>query len=73
MKSQAQCSLRVLLPTAFFSEGEKVPKADEGALALAEQWTIFMNGRVETIENSQLRREDRPLIRLSAPSPPQET
>ncbi|HSY47220.1 MAG TPA: hypothetical protein VLC46_00245, partial [Thermoanaerobaculia bacterium] len=47
--------------------------ADEGALALAEQWTIFMNGRVETIENSQLRREDRPLIRLSAPSPPQET
>jgi len=22
-----------------------VPKADEGALVLAEQWTIFMNGR----------------------------
>jgi hypothetical protein len=32
-----------------------------------------MNGRVEAIETSQLRGENRPLIRLSAPSPPQET
>src|SRR5216684_5353104 len=36
---------RVLLPTALFSGGEKVPEADEGALVLAEQWTIFTNGR----------------------------
>jgi hypothetical protein len=34
----------VLLPTAFFSGGEKVPQADEGALALAVQWNSFMNG-----------------------------
>jgi hypothetical protein len=25
--------------------GEKVPKADEGALVLAVKWTISMNGR----------------------------
>jgi hypothetical protein len=45
VKSQTQCLSSVLLPTALFSGGEKVPKADEGALALAKQWTIFMNGR----------------------------
>jgi hypothetical protein len=56
----------VLLPTAFFSGGEKVPEADEGALELAEQWTGFMNLR------GKLQRENRPLIRLSAPSPPAE-
>ena len=45
MESKTQCSSSALLPTALFSGGEKVPKADEGALALAEQWTIFMNGQ----------------------------
>ena len=34
-----------LLPTAFFSGGEKVPEADEGVLVLAKQWTISINGR----------------------------
>jgi len=37
-------SSRAFSPSAF-QLGEKVPKADEGALALAEQWTIFMDGR----------------------------
>jgi len=45
LESQAQCSSSVLLPTAFFSGGEKVPKADEGPLELAKRWTGFMNGR----------------------------
>jgi hypothetical protein len=45
VESLTQCSSSALLPTALFSGGEKVPKADEGALALAKQWTIFMNGR----------------------------
>ncbi len=31
-------------PSAF-QLGEKVPKADEGALVLAEKWIIFTNGR----------------------------
>ncbi|HXH38462.1 MAG TPA: hypothetical protein VNN08_07530, partial [Thermoanaerobaculia bacterium] len=32
--------------------------------------TVFMNGALETLENTQLQREYDPLIRLSAPSPP---
>jgi hypothetical protein len=31
-------------PSAF-QLGEKVPKADEGALVLAEYWTVYRNGR----------------------------
>jgi len=38
-----QCSSSVLLPTALFSGGEKVPEADEGALVLAMQWAVSMN------------------------------
>ncbi len=45
LESSPPChSSRAFSPSAF-QLGEKVPKADEGALVLAEQWTIFMNGR----------------------------
>ena len=37
-------SSRAFSPSAF-QLGEKVAKPDEGALVLAKQWTIFMNGR----------------------------
>ena len=43
VESQTDCSSSVLLPPAFFSGGEKVPEADEGALALAMQWNVSMN------------------------------
>ena len=32
VESLTQCLSSVLLPTAFFSGGEKVPEADEGAV-----------------------------------------
>jgi hypothetical protein len=53
-----------LLPAALLSGGEKVPKADEGLLVLAEKWTVFIDWAGETRENTQLQRENGPLIRL---------
>jgi len=59
-------------PPAFFSWGRRCRRRMRG-VDLAEQRTIYMNGRWETHENTQLQRENRPLIRLRHLLPPQET
>ena len=60
-----------LLPRGFFA-GEKVPKADEGAV-LALKLSVFMSSPGQFIRNSPLLGKDqRPLIRLRHLLPPAE-
>jgi hypothetical protein len=62
-----------LLPTALFSGGEKVPEADEGALALAEQWTICMNGLRKLIETLNFSASTAPSSAFGTFSPRKKT